>query len=219
MKAHTAKAAETALTEFSHFLKNKFSHVEPWTDYYVCNVYYHDDNCVGSHSDSDVHWGAVDGESVILSYTYEQAGIMLVYPSVSGEYHSDECLIDYCWTTHDIVRTKSRETQLIENGVIEAILLRPNSMLVMGGFFQGQLVHETIPDRVIRCIGRWMLNPTTASPPLPSDNDNYWEKLMRCKGWESTVQEYMRMQSDVFIQRTVFTLRMSFATTSCAPCR
>ena len=153
MKARTAKAAETALTEFSHFLKNKFNHVEPWTDYYVCNVYYHDDNCVGSHSDSDVHWGAVDGESVILSYTYEQAGIMLVYPSTSGEYHSDGCLMDYCWTTNDIIRTKGKETQLIENSVIEAILLRPNSMLVMGFFFKGSWCTKQSLTELLGALG------------------------------------------------------------------
>ena len=209
MKAVAAQAAETALKTFSDFLKNKFTQVEPWTDYFVCNVYSHENVCVGQHSDADSHWGAVDGESVILSYTYEQAGIMLVYPSVSGEYQKDKTLLDYCWASKDITKAKSREAQLVENNVIEAILLRPNSLLVMGGFFQGQLVHETIPDKVIRSIGFWWSNPDRqgSTPPLEEADMSFWKNLSNCPGWETTIHDDMSMQVSPFRERTVFTLR------------
>jgi hypothetical protein len=51
--------------------------MRPWTDYYVCNIYYHADQRAGSHTDAHPLWGALAGESVILSYTYEQGCIFL----------------------------------------------------------------------------------------------------------------------------------------------
>ena len=163
------------------------SSVQPWTDYFVCNVYYHENNCVGEHSDSDIHWGAVDGESVILSYTYEQAGIMLVFPG-TGQYQSDTTLMDYLYGTKDVCRTKGQQGQCIDNSVIEAILLRPNSLMVMGGFFQGQLVHETIFHRVIKKIGDRLLT---------KGDNNYLDDVGLYKP-RKTMLEQNEMRAGVF---------------------
>ena len=144
-KASQAQLTEHALGQVQQYLKRRFSAVEPWTDYFVCNTYYHADNAIGEHSDSDVHWGAIDGESVILSYTYDQAGIMLIFPSCDAKYNLDKTFINSLWSTGDYPSKTNRSAQLIGNQVIEAVLLRPNSMLAMGGFFQGQMLHETMP--------------------------------------------------------------------------
>ena len=102
-----AQLTELALGQVQKFLRQKFANVEPWTDYFVCNTYYHADNAIGEHSDSDGLWGAIDGESVILSYTYEQAGIMLIHPATDAKYCKDTTFIDFLYNTPDYCKKKT----------------------------------------------------------------------------------------------------------------
>jgi hypothetical protein len=71
------------------FFSQKLGSTNPWTDYYVLNHYYATTNCIGEHSDADKHWGNVDGDTVIITYTYEQAGILIVKPATSLDHAKD----------------------------------------------------------------------------------------------------------------------------------
>jgi len=175
--------------------------------YFVCNTYYHADNAIGEHSDSDAHWGAIDGESVILSYTYDQAGIMLIFPSSDAKYNLDKTFLNSLWPTGDYPKGTNKSAQLIGNQVIEAVLLRPNSMLAMGGFFQGQMLHETVPHRVIEAITDLVMDNQPLKFPGNSDFQGYLTKLMNCEGWITTLKAYLVLQSKTLSQRAVITLR------------
>ena len=88
----------------------------------------------------------------------------------------------------DITNKTNKASQLIGNRVIEAVLLRPNSMLIMGGFFQGQMLHETIPHDIIVA----MMDMVLEGKPLQfsnSDDQLYLTKLMNCEGWEKILLE------------------------------
>ena len=177
-----AQETELALGQVQKFLRQKFANVEPWTDYFVCNTYYHADNAIGEHSDSHVLWGAVGGESVILSYTYEQAGIMVMYPSTDAKQCLDQTLVNHMWTKNELVKSTNKSAQLIARQVIEAVILKPNSMLAMGGFFQGQMLHETLPHTIITSILD-MIMDNQALSFQDYEDQKLLTKLMNCKGW------------------------------------
>ena len=74
------------------WLHRKFGFVEPWTDYYVANRYYHPEQFIPEHNDADSHWGAIRGETVIATYTLDSPGIFIVSPAINVKYKQSKCL-------------------------------------------------------------------------------------------------------------------------------
>ena len=129
------QAAELSLKKLNGLLVSKFGgNMQPWTDYYVCNTYSHADQRAGSHADAHELWGALAGESVILSYTYEQGCIFVTDVASDRGHRSNECLWTALKNDGLIVGGKYAAPvadQVLTEGLVEAIYCPPNSLLVM----------------------------------------------------------------------------------------
>ena len=153
-QALEGQRAETSLKKLNGFLVKLFgADMHPWTDYYVCNTYYDGDQRVGSHTDEDPLWGALSGESVILSLTYDQGCIFLTEPTSDRGHRSNQCLWNALKAGGLISGQTHGARQVLEAGLVEAIYCPPNSLLVMGGFYQGQMMHETLSHNLCMLIG------------------------------------------------------------------
>ena len=149
-----AQPATDALGHIGKFFAGKFERTHPWTDYHVVNHYDGEHHCIGEHSDVDSHWGPLEGgDTVILTYTYEQAAIFIIMPNsdlnVKGQ---NRYLLDYLSDKHGLHmpnKKSARVNSILNGSVVNSILCPPNSVLFMGGFFQGQLTHQTMSHKDI----------------------------------------------------------------------
>ena len=134
--SRNAKPATAALGPINKFFGDKFERTHPWTDYYVVNHYDAEHHCIGEHSDADPHWGPLEGgDTVILTYTYEQAAIFIIMPNsdlnVTGQNHY---LVDYLVDKQHLQmpNKKSGRVKSILNGsVVNSIMCPPNSVLFL----------------------------------------------------------------------------------------
>ena len=217
--SRNAKPATAALEPINEFFAGKFERTHPWTDYHVVNHYDGEHHCIGEHSDADPHWGPLEGgDTVILTYTYEQAAIFIIMPNsdlnVTGQNHY---LVDYLVDKQHLQmpNKKSGRVKSILNGsVVNSIMCPPNSVLFMGGFFQGQLTHQTMSHRDIMMIARLVQeNNQTQLDKLKNDFNASDVTATSCflnsPNWRETLQNYFDMQRHTgdFTGRTVFTLR------------
>ena len=196
------------------FFRQKFGTTSPWTDYYVLNHYYDINNCIGEHSDADTHWGSIDGDTVIITYTYEQAGILIVKPATSREHAKDWTLWDYLktqWPWTNTGKSQDKINAVLTNNCVNSILCPPNSALIMGGFFQGQLTHQTMSHAEIMELNELVRKnddaKITAIAGLRGNAVTAQTLFLNSPGWRQTLAGYVGLQVKEFNGRTVFTLR------------
>ena len=204
--------SEIALKKMNDFLVTKFGdNMMPWTDYYVCNTYCDANQRAGSHTDADPLWGPKNGESVILSYTYDQACIFLTEPTSDRGHRANDCLWESLKAGGDISGQKNGAAQVLTAGLVEAIYCPPNSLLVMGGYYQGQMMHETLSHNLCIRIGEALQQGgVDAVMALSLDEADIpcRNKLVVAPGWMNTVATYCSHQDNkLFSGRTVFTVR------------
>ena len=197
------------------FFRRAFESTPPWTDYYVLNHYYDTNNCIGEHSDADDHWGDVAGDTVIITYTYEQAGILIVKPATSKDHAKDltlwKYLVDRVFSWTSTARAKDKINAVLTNQCVNSILCPPNSALIMGGFFQGQLTHQTMSHAEIMELAELVRTNDDANiaaiAGLRNNAVTAQTLFLNSPGWRQTLANYVALQQCEFTGRTVFTLR------------
>ena len=140
--------AAVGLYEFDKRLKETFGSLHPWANYYVANNYWHENQCIGQHTDADDLWGAINADTVILTYTYEQPTIFMVRPAATNEHRKQDALLNRLREL-GFVTTENMGPQIQSAMLHQASFCPANSLLVMGGYFQAQLTHETLPHSLI----------------------------------------------------------------------
>jgi flagellar biosynthesis GTPase FlhF len=156
----------------------------------------------------------LNGESVILSYTYEQSAIFITRPSTQKDHRSNDHLMDALDKTGVISTWKpaNAEVDLRAKNCVEAICCPPNSLLVMGGHYQGQMIHETLPHKLCMMVYDHVQGKVSVDDlkkDLCSDDMGCLTYLMAAPNWEETVRDYGRRQKEIgpFKGRTALTIR------------
>jgi len=121
---------------------------QDFQDYIVANLYpgaiYH----IGEHTDNHAMWGDTKGENVILSYAVHGGGVFCCRPVRPVAECPRANLSDQLYY-YGV--TKSKFTaHVLENKLGTVVYQPPNSLLVMGGFFQSQLQHGTLSHNQAR---------------------------------------------------------------------
>ena len=120
-------------------------------DYIVANLYPGPGKHIGEHTDCNNLWGDVDGENVILSYAVTGSGVFVCRPvKASGEIKRTN-LYDHLCSRFNT--TKNFLGKVLERRLGTAVYQPPNSLLVMGGFFQSQMMHGTVSHSWVRPLG------------------------------------------------------------------
>jgi len=191
-------------------LHRKFGHVEPWADYYVANRYYHAEQFIPEHNDADSHWGALQGETVIATYTLDSPGIFIVTPAINVKYKQSSCLYNalYDKGIHLPKKETDRLQAILRHKLVNAIYCPPNSCLWMGGNFQSQLTYQMLPHTSIVAIANYE-KQTQGSISLAEDTQRMYRLLKAAPQGMHTVNEYMTWcrQNNSFTGRCVLTMR------------
>lgn len=119
-------------------------------DYVVGNLYPGAAFHIGDHSDKDELWGSTSGENVILTYSLNGSGVFFAKPD-TGTDRSLGNLMDGLWDVG--VTSKNPLTKAINLNLTTLVLQPPNALLVMGGFFQGQMTHGTLSHNMAGYLG------------------------------------------------------------------
>ena len=130
--AHIDNVADAVDTVF----QNKFSlHKWDLPDYVVMNEYQTTANAIGDHTDAAEVFDALVNEAVIFSINIQRDGIFVVQPM-------DKANIAPNWLSERSQCTKP--AQFKRWGLVLPRYVPENSMVVMGGHFQSQMVHGTM---------------------------------------------------------------------------
>ena len=119
-------------------------------DYVVGNLYPGEAFHIGDHSDKDALWGSTAGENVIMTYSLNGSGVFFAKPDTSAE-RSLENLMKGLWDLG--VTSKQSLSRALAAELSTLVYQPPNSLLVMGGFFQGQMTHGTLSHNMVGYLG------------------------------------------------------------------
>ena len=201
--------AAVGLYEFDKRLKETFGDLHPWANYYVANNYWHDNQCIGQHTDADNLWGAINADTVILTYTYEQPTIFMVRPAATNEHRKQDALLNRLRELGHVQGKKNLGPQIQSAGLHEAIFCPANSLLVMGGYFQAQLTHETLPHSLIMHEYFIKVQGQAQQQQLDPESTEQLEALRACTDYLEAVKQYAQATGGEFNKkgRTCVTIR------------
>ena len=140
---NVADAVDTVFLE-------KFS-LNEWDlpDYVVMNEYQTTMNSIGDHTDAAEVFDALVNEAVIFSINIQRDGIFVVQPMDKGT-RAEHTNIAPNWLSDRSQCTKP--SQFKKWGLVLPRYVPENSMVVMGGHFQSQMVHGTMSHNDICTI-------------------------------------------------------------------
>ena len=170
----------------------------PALDYVVANTYTLPRHHIGEHTDSSPLWGG-SGDTVIASVTMDFPGIFLIYPGKGGPEWAGAQLMEHMYAKNKFTnrndQMKARTTRLVH-----VVYCEPNSMVVMGGHFQNEMAHATLPHDVI--MG------------APDHTGGLWGMAAQGHGFKEAVDKYrdycarhLVTATAGFPSRTVLTFR------------
>ena len=122
-------------------------------NYVIVNEYQTAENSIGYHSDADPIFDAMKSEAVIFSFNSHRSGMFAFQPMSTGERSAFEGQLAEPWLME---RTQcNKPAHMKKWGHIVIRYVPENSMVIMGGHFQSQMVHASLSHNDI-------LNPASA---------------------------------------------------------
>lgn len=114
----------------------------PFPDYVVANVYDKENKHIGEHTDAHKLWGGLKQDSVIFSLALNAGGIFYCKPNGNSKEVT-------CHDLENMAQARYPGGKMnkltLNNNLVCAVHQPPNTMIVMGGHFQSQLSHGTLP--------------------------------------------------------------------------
>ena len=212
------RPALDGMDKFNKWFKSKLANVEPWTGYYVVNHYAKSGKHIGEHTDSHKLWGP-EGDTAIATYTVDQAAIFIIMPAINKEHKTNDDLLTQLHNSVGL-RNWGKKYDIYNDcfarQCVNAVLCRANSMLVMGGYFQSQLTHQTVPhDTILEIYRLWKTDTldnllggfSYAHTNAAGYDLKLHAILLRSSpNWQTIIEQYVGESID-FVPRTVITMR------------
>jgi hypothetical protein len=189
-------AVDNAMTDRFQ-LKSKFQ----LPSYVLVHEYQTADNSIGYHSDADPICHAMQSEAVIFSFNFHRSGMFAVQPMSMGDRSGFQSQLAEPWLSD---RTQCKKPAHMKKwGHIVIRYVPENSVVIMGGHFQSQMVHASLSHKDI------LIPAATGGGP----EEGFWQEVPEMKQLcEQERQKYLAcdkqgLGGDVDHSRKVFTYR------------
>ena len=174
-------------------------------NYVIVNEYQSQENSIGWHSDADELFDGMNSQSVIFSFNFHRGGIFAVAPMDNAirnsivQQHGSRMMENHLLTRLEIAG-KSKEIRT--HGHIVFRYVPENSLVVMGGHFQSQMMHASLSHKDI-------CSPSAIPDGSPTDGFCQGDLAKERCHTESTKYTESATQSMNCVQmsRKVFTYR------------
>ena len=132
----------------------------------IVNEYQTQNNSIGWHSDADDLFDAMNSQAVIFSFNFHRDGIFAVAPmderlraELCGQSGGSQMTPAHLWERLNYMPTNKN---IRKNGHIVYTFVPENSLIVMGGHFQSQMMHASLSHSDI-------VNPSAVPTGTPTD--------------------------------------------------